>query len=150
MNRATIIGRLGADPETRDAGGSQVCNLRIATTDKWTDRDGRQQERTEWHRVVVWGKQAELCQRYLNKGRLVAVEGSIESRKWTDKDGQERFTTEIKAQRVEFLDGGSGGQSDGDRVGDRSGSGDNGQRRGGGYGGGQRGGRGSGHEDIPF
>ena len=110
VNKAIIIGNLGADPELRHtAGGSAVCNLRVATTETWKDRDGNKQEKTEWHRIVVWGNQAEACGKYLSKGRQVYVEGSLDTREWQDKDGNRRTTTEIKARQVVFLGSGSGG-----------------------------------------
>lgn len=103
-----IIGRLGQDPEVRTTPtGASVANFSVATNEVWNDKSGQKQERTEWHRVVVWGKQAELCQQYLKKGRQVYLEGRIQTRQWQDKDGQTRYTTEIQAQNVRFL----GGQS---------------------------------------
>jgi len=109
INKVILIGHLGADPEVRyTAGGSAVANLRIATTERFKDRDGNQQEKTEWHRVVVWGQQAEHCGQYLTKGRQVYIEGSIETREWTDKEGTKRYTTEIKARSVVFLGSGDG------------------------------------------
>jgi single-strand DNA-binding protein len=104
LNLVQLIGNLGADPELRQTtGGTPVCNLRLATTEKWTDKEGQAQEKTEWHRVVVWGKTAEFCGRFLARGKQVYVEGSIETRKWTDKEGVEKYSTEIKASRVLFL-----------------------------------------------
>ncbi len=104
LNNVQIMGHLGTDPEVRStAGGSAVCNLRIATTEKWT-KDGQQHEKTEWHRVVVWGAQADNCGKYLRKGSLTYIEGSLETREWTDKEGVKRYTTEIKARRVLFLE----------------------------------------------
>lgn len=117
VNKAIIIGRLGVDPELRQTqSGSAVCNLRIATSENWTDQSGEKQERTEWHRVTVFGRQAENCKEYLEKGRLVYVEGRIQTRKWEDKEGNDRYTTEIVAHSVQFLGGrndntGGGGQS---------------------------------------
>uniref|UniRef100_A0A6M3J7B1 Putative single-stranded DNA-binding protein n=1 Tax=viral metagenome TaxID=1070528 RepID=A0A6M3J7B1_9ZZZZ len=109
VNKAIILGFLGADPEVRTIGNGQtVANLRVATTEKWTDKGGQRQEKTEWHRVVVWGQQAEHCGQYLTKGRQVYIEGSIETRKWSDKDGNERQSTEIKARSVVFLGSGDG------------------------------------------
>lgn len=112
LNKVILIGNLGADPDVRyTAGGTAVANLRIATTERWKDRDGKDQEKTEWHRVVVWGKQAESCKEYLRKGRQVYVEGSLETRVWEDKDKIQRYTTEVKAFHVLFLgskEGGSG------------------------------------------
>ena len=105
MNKALLIGRLGKDPELRYASnGSPIANLRIATDESYTDRDGNKVDRTEWHTVVVFQRQAENCQTYLTKGSLVFVEGSLQTRKWQDQQGQDRYKTEIKASRVQFLD----------------------------------------------
>ena len=105
LNRVMIIGRLGADPEIRyTQAGQATCSLRIATDESYTDRDGKRVERTEWHRVSVFGKAAENCNQYLSKGSLVYVEGKLTTRKWQDQNGQERYTTEIRADRVQFLD----------------------------------------------
>ena len=110
LNKAMIIGNLGADPEVRHTqSGSAVANLSVATNEKWTDKSGQKQERTEWHKVTVWGKQAESCEKYLTKGRRVYVEGRIQTRDWEDKDGNKRYTTEIVAHTVTFLGGDSGG-----------------------------------------
>lgn len=110
LNKAMIIGNLGSDPELRyTQSGQPVANFNIATNERWTDKSGAQQERTEWHKVVVWGKQAENCDKYLSKGRQVFVEGRIQTRDWEDRDGNKRYTTEIVAQTVQFLSGGSGG-----------------------------------------
>jgi len=111
VNKVILIGNLGADPEKRYTGtGQAVCNLRMATTERWNDKQGNKQERTEWHRVVVYGPQAENCEKYLSKGRQVYVEGSIRSRQWEDQQGQTKYITEVIAQRVQFL-GGPGGQT---------------------------------------
>lgn len=105
MNKVMIIGRLGKDPEIRyAANGSPIANLRIATDESYTERDGNKIDRTEWHTVAVFQRQAENCQRYLKKGSLVFVEGSLQTRKWQDQQGQDRYTTEVKAQRIQFLD----------------------------------------------
>ena len=105
LNRVEIIGRLGKDPEVRySQPGNAVCNMTIATDESYTDRDGNKVEKAEWHKVVCYGKQAENCGQYLTKGSLVFVEGGLQTRKWQDKEGVERYTTEIKAQRVQFLD----------------------------------------------
>ena len=105
MNKVMLIGRLGKDPELRyTPNGSPVANLRIATDESYTDRDGNKVDRTEWHTVVVFQRQAENCQAYLKKGSLVFVEGSLQTRKWQDQQGQDRYSTEIKAIRVQFLD----------------------------------------------
>lgn len=112
LNKVMIIGRLGRDPELKyTQSGQPVCNLSVATDEGYV-KDGQRVEKTEWHRIVVWGKQAETVANYLAKGRLVYVEGKIETRKWQDKEGQDRYTTEIKADRVQFLDpkGGGGGE----------------------------------------
>jgi len=104
-----IIGNLGSDPELRyTQSGQPVANFNIATNERWTDKSGQQQERTEWHKIVVWGKQAENCEKYLSKGRQVYVEGRIQTRDWEDRDGNKRYTTEIVAQTVQFLSGGAG------------------------------------------
>ncbi len=114
VNKAIIIGRLGADPEVRyTPGGQNVANFRVATNEAWTDKNGQRQERTEWHRIVVWGRQADLCKEYLRKGRTVYVEGRLQTREWDDRDGNKRYVTEIVAQSVRFLDGGSGGRAAG-------------------------------------
>ena len=105
LNKVMIIGRLGRDPELRySQSGSPVCTLNIATDESYTDRDGNKVDRAEWHRVVVFQKAAENCSQFLTKGSLVFVEGSLQTRKWQDQQGQDRYTTEIKAQRVQFLD----------------------------------------------
>ena len=106
VNRVILIGNLGANPEMRfTQGGQAVANLRLATTEKWTDKNGQKQEATEWHRVVVWGKQAEIVGQYLTKGRQVFIEGSIRTRQWQDQQGQKRYTTEVVARNVQMLGG---------------------------------------------
>ena len=110
INKAILIGNLGSDPELRQTqGGKDVCNFRMATSEKWTDQGGESQERTEWHRVVVWGKLATVCAQYLAKGRRVYVEGKIQTRTY-DKEGQTHYATEINASTVLFLDGGGQGR----------------------------------------
>lgn len=105
LNSVRLIGRLGRDPELRYAqNGSPICNLRVATDESYTDRDGNKVDRVEWHTVVVFNKAAENCANYLAKGSLVFVDGSLQTRKWQDQSGQDRYSTEIKAQRVQFLD----------------------------------------------
>jgi single-strand DNA-binding protein len=100
------VGRLGNDPEVKNISPSQtVARLSVATSENWTDREGQKQERTEWHRVVVWGKLAELCGKYLAKGRQVYVEGRLQTRSWEDPQGQKKYSTEIVANTVQFLDG---------------------------------------------
>lgn len=104
VNKVILIGNLGDDPEVRFTGtGQAVATLRMATNERWTDKSGQPQERTEWHRIVVWGKQAEHCKEYLSKGRQIYVEGRIQTREWNDKEGNKRYTTEIVAQNVRFL-----------------------------------------------
>lgn len=114
LNKAMIIGRLGQDPEVRyTQSNTAVATLSVATTERFKDRNGEQQERTEWHRVVAWGRLAEICQEYLKKGSLVYFEGPIQTNEWEDKEGQKRYTTEIKALNMQMLDsrGSSGGGS---------------------------------------
>ena len=112
LNKVMIIGRLGRDPELRySQTGSPICTLNIATDESYTDRDGNRVDRAEWHRVVVFQRVAENCAQYLTKGSLVYVEGSLQTRKWQDQQGQDRYSTEIKAQRVQFLDRRGGGDS---------------------------------------
>ncbi|MGI9431476.1 MAG: single-stranded DNA-binding protein [Myxococcota bacterium] len=148
VNKAILVGNLGRDPELRyTANGQPVCTFSLATTENWMSREGKREERTEWHRIVVWGKAAENCANYLAKGRQVYLEGRIQTNEWEDKEGQKRKTTEINAQTVQFL-------------GNRGGGGGGGQGGGGGdHGGGNQGGGGFGDsgggapppgEDIPF
>jgi single-strand DNA-binding protein len=109
VNKVILVGNLGADPDMRyTPSGQGVCEFRIATTDSWTDKSGQRQERTEWHRIVVWGKRAEVCSKYLSKGRQVYIEGRIQTRTYDDKDGNKRYITEIVANDVQFLGGGRG------------------------------------------
>jgi len=105
VNKVILVGNLGADPETRyTAGGSAVTNVRLATTDAWKDKQsGEQQERTEWHRVVFWGRLAEIAAEYLRKGSQIYVEGRIQTRKWQGQDGQDRWTTEIVGNEMQML-----------------------------------------------
>ena len=113
LNKVLLIGNLGQDPELRyTKSGEAACNLSIATNEKWTDKSGERQQRTEWHRCTVWGKQAEACDRYLKKGRQVCVEGKIQTRSWEDDQGNKRHTTEVIAQQVVFLSGGEGKRGD--------------------------------------
>jgi single-strand DNA-binding protein len=112
VNKVILIGNLGRDPELRyTKGGQAVANFSLATSDSFTNREGGREERTEWHRIVAWAKTAELCAKYLNKGRTVYIEGRLQTREWEDKEGQKRRTTEVVAQTVQFLGGprGSGG-----------------------------------------
>lgn len=124
LNRVLLVGRLGRDPELRyTQSGTPVANFPLATDESYVDREGTRQEKTEWHRIVVWNKQAETTSNYLSKGRLVLVEGSLQTRKWQDQQGQNRYTTEIKAQRVVFLDSQGQSASAGQSYGSSSGSG---------------------------
>ena len=109
VNKVIIVGRLGADPEIKSVGNQQsVARLSIATSEQWTGKDGQKQERTEWHRVVVWGRQAENCAKHLAKGRQVYVEGRLQTRSWEDQaSGQKKYATEIVANTVQFLGGGA-------------------------------------------
>ncbi len=109
LNKVMLIGNLGRDPEVRSTpSGQAVASFTLATTRRWRDKNGQKQEQTEWHNIVVWGKQAENCGQYLAKGRQVYIEGSIRSRSYDDKEGNKRYITEIVAQRVQFLGGGGG------------------------------------------
>jgi len=109
VNKVLLLGNLGQDPEVRyTPSGATVCTFSIATNERWTSKDGKKEERTEWHRIVVWGKLAELCGEYLGKGRTVFVEGRLQTREWTDKQGNKRYTTEIIANNVQFIGAGSG------------------------------------------
>jgi single-strand DNA-binding protein len=106
INKAILIGNLGRDPELRyTPGGQAVANFTLATTEQWTNKGGEREERTEWHRIVAWGRQAELCAQYLAKGRSVYVEGRIQTREWENKEGQKQRTTEIHALTIQFLGG---------------------------------------------
>jgi len=111
VNKVLLIGRLGNNPEIRYTNtGTAVANFNLATSESWNDKSGQKQERTEWHRVVVWGKLAELCEKYLAKGRQCFVEGRLQTRSWDDKDGNKRYTTEIVATTVQFLGSSQGAQ----------------------------------------
>jgi single-strand DNA-binding protein len=117
VNKVILLGNLGRDPETRyTTGGDAVTNLNIATSEQWKDKSGEKQERTEWHRVVLFGRQAEIAGEYLKKGRSVYIEGRLQTRKYTDKDGVEKYSTEIVADRMQLIGGGrdSGGGAGGD------------------------------------
>lgn len=118
LNKAMLIGNLGQDPEVRyTQSNTAVATLSIATSERYKDSNGEYQEKTEWHRVVAWGRTAEICQQYLTKGSKVYIEGPIQTRQWEDKDGQKRYTTEIKALQMVMLDsrgnGGGGNQPSG-------------------------------------
>jgi len=107
VNKVILIGNLGKDPEVRyTSGGQAVCHFSIATSERWKNKtNGEWEERTEWHNIVVWGKQAELCKEYLSKGRTVYIEGRLQTRSWEDKEGNKRYTTEVVATNVRFLGG---------------------------------------------
>jgi single-strand DNA-binding protein len=123
LNKVMLIGRLGRDPEVRyTQGGTAVANLRLATDDSWTDKKtGEKQEKTEWHTIVLWGRQAEIANEYLGKGRLIFVEGKLETRKWQDKSGNDRYSTEIRAMNFQMLDSGRDGGGGGGRKQDSGG-----------------------------
>ena len=157
VNKVILVGRLGRDPETRYTGGGQaVANFSLATDESYKDRNGERQKRTEWHKIVVWGKQAEIAQQYLKKGSLIFIEGRIQSREWQDKEGQKRTSFEIVANNFRMLGGradgaaagaGGGGARGGDDFEAPSG-GD--ESFGGGGGAGPSGGPEISDEDIPF
>ena len=166
LNKVLLIGNLGKDPEVRyTPGGQAVANFNIATNEAWTDKSGQKQERTEWHRIVVWGKVAELCGEYLSKGRQVYIEGKLQTREWNNKEGAKQTTTEIVANQVLFLSGGErgagrggakGGSGGGDDFGPPPPGFDEGPGGGASSGGGSTGGgrdsgpKGGGEDDIPF
>lgn len=122
LNKAMLIGNLGQDPDVRYLpSGKVVCEMRIATNESWKDSNGVKQERTEWHSIVVWGKRAEACGKYLSKGRQVYVEGTLRTRSWEDKDGNRRYKTEIvvgNGGSVDFLSKGSGRRDDAPQASD--------------------------------
>jgi single-strand DNA-binding protein len=135
VNKVILIGNLGRDPETRyTTGGDAVTNLRIATTEQWKDKAGEKQEKTEWHTVVLFGRQAEVAGEYLKKGRSVYIEGRLQTRKFTDKEGVEKYSTEVVGDRMQLLgsrDSGSGGDtefSSGGGSADSAGRGSSGSR----------------------
>lgn len=106
VNKVILIGNIGADPELRyTPNGSAVSNFNIATNESWTDSSGERQERTEWHRIVVWGRLAEICNQYLRKGSKVYIEGRLQTRSWEGQDGQKRYTTEVVARDMQMLSG---------------------------------------------
>src|SRR5262245_13447353 len=174
VNKVILIGNLGADPELRyTPGGQAVADIRLATNESWTDKNGQKQERTEWHRVVMWGRPAEICKQYLTKGSRLYIEGRLQTRSWDDKDGNKKYMNEIVANDFMFL-GGKGGGAGGEGFegggggggggggyasratgGGRSGGGGGGSygggrggSGGGGRGGGGGGGGGGGHDDM--
>jgi single-strand DNA-binding protein len=158
VNKVILVGNLGADPEVRyTQGGEPVCELRLATSEQWTDKAGARQERTEWHTISAWGKTAELCGQYLAKGRSVYVEGSLRTREYVDKEGVNRKAWEVRADKVTFLGGGEERAAPSARAADR-GAGPTAGAGGGGWRGGRSQG-GSGHssqqggfddDPIPF
>lgn len=115
INKVILVGNLGGDPELKYTGsGTAVCNFTIATNESYKDSDGNMVDKTEWHRIVAWGRLAEICGEYLKKGRQVYIEGQLQTRSWEDKDGNTRYTTEVKAREMQMLgsrDGGDGGSS---------------------------------------
>ncbi|MFH2124823.1 MAG: single-stranded DNA-binding protein [Pseudomonadota bacterium] len=112
LNKVMLIGHLGKDPEIRyTQSGTGVATFNVATTERWKDKDGQMQETTEWHRVVVWRKLAEICGQYLHKGSKVYIEGKLQTRKWQDQNGNDKYTTEIVANEMKMLD--SKGSADG-------------------------------------
>ena len=127
VNKAILVGNLGRDAEMRfTAGGTPVATVSLATTERFTDREGQKKEETEWHRVVIWGKTAESLHEYLTKGKQIYVEGRIQTREWTNKEGQKVKTTEIRADRIVLLGGGGerragGGAAPRERYGSESG-----------------------------
>jgi single-strand DNA-binding protein len=153
VNKVILVGYLGADPDMKyTPSGQGVCELRLATSESWNDKNGQRQERTEWHRIVVWGKRAEVCSKYLAKGRQVFVEGRIQTRNYVDKDGNKRYMTEIIANDVQFLGGGrDGGGARGGKSDEGPPPPSDGDFGGyGGGGGGSGGGSGGPDDDIPF
>lgn len=158
VNKVILIGNLGADPELRyTKSGTTVASFTVATTRRWKDKDGQQQEETEWHKIVAWSRLAEICGEYLNKGSKVYIEGRLQTRKWQDQNGNDRWTTEIVAQEMKMLSprgessgggygggGGGGGYDPGPAAGGGAGSG-------GGYGDDSySAGSGSTGNDVPF
>ena len=116
VNKVILVGNLGRDIELRyTPGGTAVATLSLATTEVWNDKSGQRQEKTEWHRVVMWGKTAETLAEYLLKGRQIYVEGRLQTRQWDDRDGKKRYTTEIRSDRVVLLGGRGGGSGGGVR-----------------------------------
>ena len=131
VNKVILVGNLGADPELKYTPSNRpVCNLSIATNEVWKDKAGQKQERVEWHRVNVWGDQAEHCSKYLSKGRQVYIEGKLQTRKWQDKEGKDRYSTEVVADRVVFLGGQGTGAESGGTSGGTGGAGGGARRRG--------------------
>src|ERR1700691_5324127 len=114
VNKVILVGNLGRDAELRyTPGGAAVATINMATTEVWNDKGGQRQEKTEWHRVILWGKTAESLSEYLTKGKQIYVEGRLQTRQWDDKDGNKRYTTEIRGDRIVLLGGGGGGSRGG-------------------------------------
>lgn len=166
VNKVILVGNLGRDPEVRYApSGAAICNVNLATSRNWRDKEsGERREETEWHRVVLYNRLAEIAGEYLRKGRSVYIEGRLQTRKWQDKDGQDRWTTEVVAEQMQMLGGRDGGESGGGGGGSysggaggsygggRGGAPAGGGARGGGQGGGQgsgQGGSGGGRQSAP-
>ena len=145
INKVILVGRLGRDPEMKyTSGGTAYCRFSIATDDSWTDKgSGEKQDRTEWHSIVVWDRLAEICNQYLTKGKMVYIEGSLQTREWDDKEGVKRKTTEVRCRDMVMLGGGSGGDG---------GTSSRSEQSGGGFAGPSGGGGGSAitDDDIPF
>jgi single-strand DNA-binding protein len=112
VNKVILVGRLGQDPELKNVGNQPVARFSVATSENWMSKDGQKQERTEWHRIVVWGKQAENCARFLTKGRQVYIEGRLQTRSWEDQHGQKKYQTEVVANTVQFLGSGNSAERD--------------------------------------
>ncbi len=134
VNKVILVGNLGRDPELRyTPGGQPVANFSIATSESWNKKDGSgKEERTEWHRIVAWGRTAELCAQYLAKGRTVYIEGRLQTREWENKEGQKQRTTEVIAQTVQFIGSGGGASGGGGGGGSAGGTSRGGQGAGGG------------------
>jgi len=123
VNKVILVGNLGRDAELRyTPGGAAVSTINMATTEVWNDKAGQKQEKTEWHRVILWGKSAESLNEYLTKGKQIYVEGRLQTRQWDDKDGNKRYTTEIRGDRIVLLGGGGGGGGRGGGGGSRGAS----------------------------
>ena len=153
VNKVILVGRLGKDPETKfTSGGQAVANFSMATDSSYKDKSGERQKRTEWHRIKVWGKLAEIVQQYLKKGSLVFIEGRIETREWQDKEGVKRYTTEIVASEMRMLGGRGDGMAAGAGAGVGGGRGDDFDQGGGHHDEPMGGGAGPeiSDEDIPF
>ena len=165
VNKVILIGNLGADPEVRyTPDGAPVANFNLATSESWTNKSGERQERTEWHRIVMWRKLAEIAGQYLRKGSKIYVEGKLKTRSWEDQSGQKRYMTEVEVNDMQMLDsrgdsGGGGMQGGGMQSGGQQGGGQQGggMQGGGGGGGGSTGGSGASgiggrgdDDDLPF